>query len=116
MTRYEQSLQEYISNLLAVGDTRDQAIAEGRRRAPPAPKPKTQESNELLAYVQDLVGTYVEPDAQQNDLERVGLQVGDQRTIHQLQKLEELMGPLDDVSESEDSSTNSEEQGISSSE
>ncbi|KAF3319251.1 hypothetical protein TWF173_003700 [Orbilia oligospora] len=86
---YEQQIQAYISNILSLGDTRDEAIAEGRLPPRPARKPKIRKNDGVIAYVRDLVGTSVLPKARLNELRG-------QDVTRQLQELEELMKPFDD--------------------
>ncbi|EGX51438.1 hypothetical protein AOL_s00054g137 [Orbilia oligospora ATCC 24927] len=86
---YEQQIQAYISNILSLGDTRDEAIAEGRLPPRPARKPKIRKNDGVIAYVRDLVGTNVLPKARLNELRG-------QDVTRQLQELEELMKPFDD--------------------
>ncbi|KAK6356746.1 hypothetical protein TWF718_001088 [Orbilia javanica] len=109
MTRYEQNIQDFLSKIIEKGDTRDEAIEEGRRRPRLAPKPKTEENNELLAYVQTLVGIPMDPGIQEDDLGMVDQQIGGQDATQQLRELEGFMGPLDDISENDVLSTLSQE-------
>ncbi|KAF3206637.1 hypothetical protein TWF192_000506 [Orbilia oligospora] len=99
---YEQHLQAYISNILSLGDTRDEAIAEGRLPPRPVRKPRIRKNDGVVAYVRDLVGTYVLPNAQLNKLRG-------QDVTRQLQELEELMEPFDNPPENRVSSNNNQE-------
>ncbi|KAF3132742.1 hypothetical protein TWF703_007208 [Orbilia oligospora] len=99
---YEQHIQAYISNILSLGDTRDEAIAEGRLPPRPARKPKIRKNDGVVAYVRNLVSTNVLPTARLNELRG-------QDVTRQLQELEELMEPFDDPPENRVSSNNNQE-------
>ncbi|KAK6509797.1 hypothetical protein TWF481_004526 [Arthrobotrys musiformis] len=112
ITRYEQKLQEFMKNILEVGDTSTEALVEGRRMPPPPRRPKLHETTQLLADVQGLVGAYQEPDARQNELGDKILRNEYEPATQQLQELEDLFGPLDSSSDNEVLSLDSQEQGM----
>ncbi|KAK6333797.1 hypothetical protein TWF730_003980 [Orbilia blumenaviensis] len=97
LTRYEQKLQEFISNLIDIGDTSQEAIVEGRKEAPPSKKPKQDENRRLLTYMEGLVNTVpsFEGDTLQNDQADADLRFEGQLADQKLQELEDLVGPLD---------------------
>ncbi|KAK6517080.1 hypothetical protein TWF506_006958 [Arthrobotrys conoides] len=94
---YEQKLQEYISDILSKGDTSDEART-GRLPSLPVSKAKVRKNDWLVGFVRSLIDAHVEPEPQQSEIESEGSQFTGQDVVQMLGELEELVGPLDDVS------------------